>query len=252
MARGLFMGLGAVGALAAAVTTGVYVNANQKGEPSALAARGGAAPETVCIESNVRLVEGMSRGCFTAAQYEALRDRAVIDGAGDSLNVNLAAPETGGEDATAGTCAEFDALTGKGWYALSGADMRREEYFKRACGALSMLAAAKPAHSTHFAGGKAAAEDIRSMALQESTGFGETEPAASVSVDEIEERVWKVTIGGGETLIYEIAHADFTGDGLGEILAYVSVGAAGGTARSGTIGLLDKPAEGGPCAFTAR
>ena len=246
------MGLGAVGALAAAVTTGVYVNGNQKAAPAALAERIGAASETVCVESNVRLVEGMSSGCFGAAQYEALRDRAVIDGAGENLNVNLAAPDTGGEDATAGTCAEFDALTDKGWYALSGADMRREEYFRRACGALSMLAAAKPAQSTHFAGGKADPADIRSMALQESTGFGETEPSASVAVDEIEERVWKVTIGNGETLIYEIAHADFTGDGLGEILAYVSVGAAGGTARTGTIGLLEKPSEGGPCAFTAR
>lgn len=246
------MGMGAAGALAAAVTTGVYVNGSQKQAAPALSTVIRAAPETVCIESKVRLVEGMSAGCLSAAQYEALRDRAVINSVGEAIAVSLSAPRTGGEDATARTCAEFDSLTEEGWYAYSGVDMRREEYFRRACGALSMLVTAKPAHSTHFTGGKADKEDIRSMALQEATGFGEAEPSAAVDVNKIEDRVWTVTIGDGETIVYEIAHADFTGDGLGEILAYVSVGAAGGTARTGTIGLLEKPSEGGACAFRAR
>lgn len=245
------MGLGAAGALAAAVTTGVYVNESGKTAPAAETAIR-AAPNTVCIESNVRLVEGMSPGCRSLAQIEALRDRAVIDGDGGAISVNLAAPDAGGDDATARTCSEFDALTEKGWYALSGADMRREEYFNRACGALSYLAAAAPAQSTHFAGGKASAEDIRSMAMEEATGFGEAEPSTAVNVNEIEDRVWKVEIGQGETMVYEIAHADFTGDGLGEILAYVSVGGAGGTARTGTIGLLEKSSDGGACVFRAR
>ncbi|OFX04301.1 MAG: hypothetical protein A3E78_01230 [Alphaproteobacteria bacterium RIFCSPHIGHO2_12_FULL_63_12] len=245
------MGLGAVGALAAAVTTGVYVNESGKTAPAAATATR-AAPNTVCIESNVRLVDGMSPGCRTPAQFEALRDRAVIDGDGGAISVNLAAPDGAGDDAMARTCAEFDALTVKGWYALSGADMRREGYFNRACGALSYLAKAAPAQSTHFAGGKASAEDIRSMAMEEATGFGEAEPSTAVNVNEIEDRVWKVEIGQGETMVYEIAHADFTGDGLGEILAYVSVGAAGGTARTGTIGLLEKSSDGGACVFRAR
>ena len=251
MARGLFMGLGAVGALAAAVTTGVYVRGDEKPAP-ALSAAMRAAPETVCIESNVRLVESMAPGCLSAAQYEALRDRAVIDGGGDAISVNLAAPVTGGDDASVRTCAEFDALSEKGWYALSGADMRREEYFDRACGALAFLVKAKPAQETHFTGGKASLEDIRSMAMAEATGFGEAEPAAAVDVSEMEDRVWKVEIGQGETMIYEIAHADFNGDGLGEILAYVSVGSAGGTARTGSIGLLEKASDGGACVFKAR
>lgn len=251
MARGLFIGLGAAGAAAAAVTTGVYVNESGKAA-RALTAATRAAPETVCIESNVRLVEGMAPGCRTAAQYEALRDRAVIDGAGAAVALNLKAPETGGDDATARSCAEFDGLTEKGWYAYSAADMRREDYFIRACGALSYLSKARPAQSTYFTGGKASLEDIRSMAAAEATGFGEAGPSVAVDVTEIADRVWKVGIGQGETTVYEIAHADFTGDGLGEILAYLSVGAAGGTARSGAVGMLEKSSEGGSCVFRAR
>jgi hypothetical protein len=53
-------------------------------------------------------------------------------------------------------------------------------------------------------------------------------------------------------MVYEIAHADFTGDGVGEILAYVSTGVADGTARAGSIGMLEKTAVGGPCSFSPR
>lgn len=247
MAKNLYIGIGAVGALSAAVTAGVYMS-GKKGAPEPASLR--ASAQTVCIESNVRLVEGMSRSCLTPAQYEALRDRAVVSGDGAPIDLNLTAPS--GESTSVRSCAEYDASTEKGWYARTGVDLRREEYFKRACGALSMLVEAKPAQSTHFSGGKADVADIRSMALQDAIGFGEAVPSTFVDVVEIEDRIWKVAIGNGETMVYEIAHADFTGDGRGEILAYVSVGAIGGTARAGSIGLLEKPAEGAPCAFTAR
>lgn len=247
MARNLYIGIGAAGALSAAVTTGVYMS-GKKDAPETATLRTSA--QTVCIESNVRLVEGMSRSCLTPAQYEALRDRAVVSGDGAPIDLNLTAPT--GEATAVRSCAEYDASTEKGWYARTGVDLRREEYFKRACGALSMLVEAKPAQSTYFSGGKADVADIRSMALQDAIGFGEAVPSTFVDVVEIEDRVWKVAIGSGETMVYEIAHADFTGDGLGEILAYVSVGAIGGTARAGSIGLLEKPTEGAPCAFMVR
>ncbi len=252
MAKGLFIGLGAAAALAAAITAGIYGAGEKKVAEPALAAKLEAAAETACIVSNVRLVEGMSRGCLTPAQIEALRDRAVIGGDGAPVDVNLAAPESGGADNVARSCADYDALTEKGWYALTGADMKREEYFARACGALALLADATPAQSSHFIGGKADIADIRSMAEHDAIEFGESAPSVTVDVVAIEAGVWKVLIGAGETMVYELAHADFTGDGIGEILAYVSVGAAGGTARSGSIGLLVKPDEGGPCSFSAR
>lgn len=247
MARNLYIGIGAAGALSAAVTAGVYL-AGKKGAPEPAAF--GASAETVCIESSVRLVEGMSQSCLTPAQYEALRDRAVIGGDGAPIDLNLTAPS--GDATAVRSCAEYDASTEKGWYARAGVDLRREEYFKRACGALSLLVEARPARSSYFSGGKADIADIRSMALQDAIGFGEAVPSASVDVAGIGDRVWKVAIGESETMVYEIAHADFTGDGLGEILAYVSVGPIGGTARAGSIGLLEKPTEDAPCAFTAR
>lgn len=252
MARGLIMGLGAIGALAAGVG-GVMVTRNMNAPaPAPIAAAMRAAPETVCIESNVRLVEGMTRSCLTGAQYEALRDRAVIGGDGAALEVNLAGPADAGAASVVRTCAEYDAMVAGGAYALSNADIRREEYFKRACGALALLVKARPAQATHFAGGEADAADVRSMANADAISFGEASPAAAVDVAEVDDGVWKVRIGQGETMVFEIAHADFTGDGVGEILAYLSTGPTGGTARVGSIGFMEKPSAGGPCTFNPR
>ncbi len=250
------MGLGAAGALSAAAVTGFVVTRNGGDEADASAARASlanAAGETVCIKSNVRLVEGMSAACYGRAQYEAMRDRAVINADGAAVRLSLAHPADASAPAeTVSTCAEYDSLVAEGWVALTGADMRREEYFRRACGALDMLADARPAQSSNFSGGKAAEADVRSLAAAEAIGFGETLPSAPVEVASLGEGVWKLTIGQGETMLYEIAHADFTGDGAGEILAYLSVGAAGGTARTGAIGLMEKATADGPCGFRPR
>lgn len=248
MARGLIVGLGAFAALSGAVATGVYVNRGGDRAPASARSAG----ETVCIESNVRLVEGMAPACLTPAQYEALRDNAVIGGDGAPLALNLASPEAEGQSEVVRSCVDYDARIEDGWHALTGADMRREEYFARACNSLALLVKAKPARSTHFDGGRADKADLRSMAMGDAVAFGEVAPSADVAVEAIDRGVWKVTIGAGETIVYEIAHADFTGDGLGEILAYVSVGSPGGTARIGAIGFLEKPDRGGGCSFRAQ
>ena len=253
MVRPLIAGLGAAGALSAAAVTGVALFRPDKPAEPARASLANAAGETVCIKSNVRLVEGMVAACYARSQYEAMRDRAVVTADGAPVRVALAHPSDAAAPAqTASTCAEYDSLVAEGWAALTGADMRREDYFRRACGALGLLATARPARTTNFAGGKAAPEDVRSMAETEATGFGDVAAPASVTVEAAGDGVWKLTIGQGETMVYEIAHADFTGDGAGEILAYLSVGAAGGTARTGAIGLMEKPSAGGPCGFTPR
>lgn len=256
MVRPLIVGLGAAGALSAAAVTGVSVMRNDGAEPvarAAVASLANAAGETVCIKSNVRLVEGMGAACYGRAQYEAMRDRAVITADGAAMRVALAHPTDARAPAeTASTCAEYDTLIAEGWEAVTSADLRREEYFRRACGALDMLVKARPARTTNFEGGKAAEADVRSMATAEATGFGEAGASVPVEVASAGDGVWKLIIGQNETVIYEIAHADFTGDGAGEILAYVSVGASGGTARTGVIGLMEKASAGGPCGFSPR
>lgn len=248
MAKRTMIGLGAASALAAAVA-GVVVIRNQN-LPAEAPAR--AAAETVCIESDVRLVDGMTRGCFSAAQFEALRDRPVIGGDGAPVEVNLTGPGNGDRADVARTCAEYDSMMARGWYALSGADMRREEYFRRACGALSMLVAARPALSSHFANGRADEGDVRSLAREQIFSLGEAAATGPAEIAEVDTGVWKLASAESETMVFEIAHADFTGDGLGEILAYVSTGAVGGTARGGSIGLMEKPSAGGPCTFSPR
>jgi hypothetical protein len=248
MARGLFMGLGALGALSAAVTTGVIVRGQREAPEAASVAQLQPAGD-ICIESGVRLVEGMSRNCMTSAQFEALRDRAVLGGDGRPIDVNLSAPKGTAEAASVRSCADYDLRTKEGWYALSGSDIRREEYFRRACGALNMLVAAKPAAQSYFANGHADAADIRSMVASDAFGFGEASVSGAPEITREDDGVWKIADPATETMVYEIAHGDFTGDGLGEILAYVSTGVSGGAARGGSIGLIEKPAAGGPCAF---
>ncbi len=247
MQKRLLIGLGAAGAAAAAVTTGVVLNRGQKAEPPTFART---APDTICIESSVQLVDGMTQDCLTAAQYAALRDRPVIDADGAPVELSLTGPQAGAR--VVRNCVEYDALRVEEWYAESGADMRREEYFLRACGALALLVKADPARSTHFAGGKADVADVRSIARERAFSIGEDADGRPAEVSKVEDGVWKVASPANEAVVYEIAHADFTGDGLGEILAYVSIGAVGGTARGGSIGLMEKPSAGGPCTFKAQ
>lgn len=247
------MGLGAAGALSAAAVAGLALTQSDPATPETKASLANAAAQVACVKSNVRLVEGMNAGCYAREQYKAMRDRAVIAADGSAVRVVLAHPsDDTAQDETAATCAEYDALAAAGYSALSGAAMRREEYFRRACGALALLSTAAPARRSNFADGKAALEDVRSMARAEALGFSDVAPSTPVEVSEVSAGVWKILIGQGETLVYEIAHADFNGDGAGEILAYLTVGAAGGTARSGTIGLMEKASEAGPCGFSPR
>jgi len=251
MVRGIFVGTGLAAALAGAVASGVMFGDERKNHlaPDASLAAG---TEEGCIESNVQLVEGMARRCLTSAQYEALRDQPVIGGDGQAVELNLASDDSDRDAGAVRTCGEYDARVQDGWYAMTGADMRREEYFKRACVSLSLLARATPARSSNFDGGHANAADIRSMAKSGMTGIGENAIAATMELKEIDAGVWRLSDDANATMIYEIAHADFTGDGLGEILAYVSVGATGGTARAGAVGLIEKPSADSPCAFSAR
>ena len=248
--RMLTVAVGAIGALAAA-TTGVVMTRGEHAQtapPASAMARSGV--ETVCVQTNVRLVEGMSRGCLTSAQFEALRDRAVIGGDGEPVEFAMAGPDASTATQQVRNCAEFDSLSKAGWYALSNADIRRAAYFERACGALSMLVSAKPARASHFVGGRASDADVRSMAGEASFGLGEATAVSAIT--EIDEGVWKLSSPVAESTVFEIAHADFNGDGFGEILAYISTGAAGGSARAGLIGFIEKADAAGPCVFKAR
>lgn len=268
MKRGLATGIGAAGALAAAVTAGLLFGRQPKEPtveapletraPSASTAEAtdapaaGATPAADCIEIRMRLVEGMTEGCMSAADYAALRDNVVLGGEGGAAELTLASAGAGDESAPVRTCADYESRIGEGWFALSNADIRREEFFIRACGALAMLADAAPARDTHFHNGAADEADMESLAKATDFGLSADAPAADAKVTRAGEGVWKLSTPTAETTIFEIAHADFTGDGLGEILAYVSTGAAGGTARGGTLGLIEKQSADGPCAFTPR
>lgn len=246
MARGLIVGIGTASALVVAAT-GYYFSSNQPNGEARTNSEGRPGPE--CVSARIKLVDGMTGNCMTAAQFESLRDRPVIDGAGETVIVNLSAPDAAKDAVAVRTCAEYDSMTSDGWYALTGADLRRAAYFNRACGALSMLVKGRLPRESNFTGGEANESEIRSLAEGDAIEFGEAGPSAPVGIESVAGGVWRITIGQGETMIYEIAHADFTGDGVGEILAYLTTGVAGGAAHAGTIGLIEKSSADGPCTF---
>jgi len=249
MARGLIVGIGTAGAIVVGAAgyyfTGSKPSDETQTNPSEQSARD-------CISAKIKLVDGMTRNCMTPAQFESLRDRPVIDGAGQQVVVNLSSPNAARDAVAVRTCAEYDSMSGDGWYALTGADMRREAYFDRACGALTLLVKGHPARSSNFSDGAADESEIRSLAEGDAIAFGEIEASAPIGIESVDGGVWRITIGQGETMIYEISHADFTGDGVGEILAYLTTGPVGGDARAGTVGQIEKPSADGPCEFIPR
>ncbi|MEZ5922421.1 MAG: hypothetical protein R3C60_13870 [Parvularculaceae bacterium] len=69
------------------------------------------------------------------------------------------------------------------------------------------------------------------------------------NVEKVSRHVWRLAGGNTAAQIFEIAHADFSGGGLGEILTYVQMNAVGGTAVAGSVGLMEKKDPSGPCIF---
>ncbi|MEZ5922422.1 MAG: hypothetical protein R3C60_13875 [Parvularculaceae bacterium] len=167
MVKGLLLGGGAIGA-AAALATGVAISSNHQdsvapAETEIAASLQANGLREFCIRSNFDLVEGMAGQCLTPPQFGEFRRRPVIDPNGGEVDLSLTGPGPSDPSKPVNNCADYDALTAKGWFALSNADMRREGYFKRACGALSWLAKARPAAKTYFANGAANDADIASM-----------------------------------------------------------------------------------------
>jgi len=252
MAKRLLLGGGAIGA-AAALATGVAILSSHhesvaSGETEIAAPLQANGPREFCVRSNFNLVEGMAGQCLTPPQFEALRSRPVIDWNGGEVDLALTGPGPSDPSKPVNNCADYDALTAKGWFALSNADMRREGYFKRACGALFWLARARPAAKTYFTDGAASSADIASMARSMRMGMGPDVETAS-NVEKVSDHVWRLAGVNVAAQIFEIAHADFSGGGLGEILTYVQMNAVGGTAVAGSVGLMEKEDPSGRCVF---
>jgi len=235
--------IGAGGAVAAAAAAAIFFGFRGDDEPS---------PEqaAVCLLTPFDMVEGADSRCFTSDQLVDLRSRRVIDTTGEPARVSLVHPtDFSAPPRAVETCADFLPLAEAGWGGLSSRDMRREQRFQRACGALELLLRAERPGETFFENGRLSRADFESLGPD---GIARLAPdAARLSSDALavvdqEDGGWSLQVAETETVVKEIAHADFDGDGLGDVLFSAQARASEGSLSTAFVGYFSKTAQGGP------
>lgn len=205
--------------------------------------------DKICLKRDLFLVKGAPGNCFAAGETATLTGRPVLDNQGAPVALELTHPnDSARAPETVTTCNAYETLAGDGWFALTNRDMRREAYFVRACGVLRLLQRAQPATISYFSGGACSLAGIESVAAAAPFALGEGD-ATAASVERISESQWRIAVDGQIADLQEIAHADFNGDGRGDMAVFISIGAIGGTARASRVGYLDKPGPEGPVRF---
>jgi hypothetical protein len=207
--------------------------------PAAVAAAAPAA--TLCVRG-VAFVESQKDGCFSSADFEAMRDRAVVGADGAPITMELSSPsDAAAPPALVSTCVEYDMRSRAGWYPLSNAEMRREEYFRRACPALKLMAGARPAKAGHFAGEALSDADAAALCADPNFGF-----AANAKAEAEGPGQWRLSDGVREAHMREIAYADFDGDGFGDIMVFISMRTEAGAGRALTGLAMKSAADAAP------
>lgn len=210
----------------------------------------GAAPSEVCLKADIGFFEGASARCYTQEEIMRLADAPLLDSAGERAVVSLSHPtDASAPPADYATCRSYQKARFEGWYALTSADMRREGYFIRACGVLSVLNEAQKAEHGFFEKGSPSLDDILTLAGTMTFGEAALTPQ-DARVEKEQGYVWRVSGAAMSAEIHEIANADFDNDGVEEILAFIAGAPQGGTASFYEVGLLEKDAAGAALEFT--
>lgn len=212
-----------------------------------------AAPEErfICLRSSLDFLSGAPPGCYAPQEIAAFVLTPLRDASGEAAAVELSPPSGGqGAPKTVRTCSDWRRLKGEGWYALSGRDMRREGWFERACGALAMLEKARKADLSHFEGGMLSQNDMDALAEASPFRIGEAQVAAMTAA-RTGPSEWRLLGGGQTAVIQEIAHADFSGDGLGDLLVFVTMRVEDGSAWASSTGYIEKTKASGPLRFVS-
>lgn len=282
----LIAGMSLVGAAAA----GVVILAGLpfiEGDPPAVEEE--AAGFALCLKSDMPFFEGAAAKCYSHAELFSLSDRQVLNTEGAPVSVPMTHPtDMAAEQAICRTCGVWLDLKRDGWFALTSSDQRREAFFIRACGALSLMLEARPAEVNHFADRSFSAEEIADLlrkgsfgidaggadeistaisltvgddggvgdgdAGEDNAAFGVAGPAQALPDFEASngaEGEWRVLLGGQSIVMQELALADFDGDDAAELLVFMRAGPADGTAVSYSVGLLEKDSPGAALSFTA-
>ena len=207
------------------------------------------------------LVAGAGPGCYQDDELSALVDAPLVREDGTPLSLELSHPTDYQLSEDVRTCRAYRDRVAEGWYAMSSRDMAQEAFFVRACGVIDALADSREPRVSYFHP-KTAEQDLASMAAEALPFFGEGDGAAgAASLGELEARgdasakttpkgEWIIEREHTLTVIQPLAQADFTGDGVEDVLVYVHVRALDGTASTGMLAVLTKTAPDAPVRLT--
>lgn len=208
------------------------------------------AAHAACITGNLN-IEGVAPGdCFDAQELKALLDKPVMQGeTGSSADLKMTHPDEFTRQESVATCREYQAREADGWYAMSGADMAAEGWFKRVCSTLDVLAESRASRRSYLDSPSSGLSDTSLISAQCLPQAAETsradtvalskagatiadlEAAGLVDVANASAQHLELEFGGQHAVYEEIARGDFDGDGTEDMLVFMAVRAKGGSMR---------------------
>lgn len=235
------------GAVGAAGLVGVSVFSPESADEGAAATDLiEAAP--VCLKSDVDFWRGVGKGCLSPDDILALWDAPVFAN-GRSVEVELMHPSDLSVAAVeCKTCRQYAERQWAGWYALTSRDMRREARFVFACGTLAWLDRARPARASYFINGSPTNEEMQALGatlllrITDGSALRDT----GLEVEEQADAMWSLLTKDYAGRVQEIVNADFTGDGIEDLLVLLYSTPIEGTASVAAVAVLEKTMPNGP------
>lgn len=206
-----------------------------------------------------RLIEGMKFADSTEVQAVArddideLRSRPIRIGENGHIDGVFLENESH-EEILVRTCKEYDAAIGEGFYARTNIDIKLSVYFEHQCGLLKALEVATTPGTSFIADPRVGVADLHLIPFSMFPQYGverEHENSATTYQTKIDDgtlvvrRLRQNTLcveepeGMGQQLI-EVARADFSGDGIEDILLFEYCYATHGTLGFGGIKILTR------------
>ncbi len=211
--------------------------------------------EQFCLISDAPFFRDLEAGCYSKSVLRELYTRDLVNDRGANVVVTMSSPPEAPEASDdCKTCSDYNRMHRLGWFALTGRDQRREEFFRRACGMLDYLVDAKEAQQTFFTDSGLTADDIAAIPDKSLLNLGRGYAPASEAGNELKREnpqssglgsaqgpVWSIEIGDDWTVsIQSLSHADFDADGIGDVLVYMRTGRRDGPAFDSVVGYLRK------------
>ncbi|MEO1243908.1 MAG: hypothetical protein AAFX54_18520 [Pseudomonadota bacterium] len=237
------------GAVGAASLVGVSVFSPEPVDDTGSAATDVAGkPASLCFKSDVDFWRGLRNQCLSRDDISALWDAPLIAN-GRSVEVELTHPSDLSVAAVeCKTCRQYAEMQWDGWYALTSRDMRREARFVFACGTLELLERARLARASYFINGSPTSEEMQTLGstLLLRITDGSPLPDAGLEVEEQADAMWSLLTKDYAGRVQEIVNADFTGDGIEDVLVFLYSAPIEGTASVAAVAVLEKTMQNGP------